>query len=171
MRLAIVGRHVEGAVAGDLERARGIDQRLGARLVDPAIRRQAADDDAGDAQILHRLDVIEHGGKFQLGIEEVAAARADDDVERDGRHAHRLAHHAQAWRQPAFEQARAQLHPIRPGRLRGHQAINTLDADLDLERQLAHEWSPIGTILVVRVPAPGKPQTSLLTRRLSVLQN
>ncbi len=71
-------------------------------------------------------------------------------------HAQGLAHHAQARRQPAFEQAGAKLHPIGPRHLRRHQAINAFNADFDLERMLAHEWSPIGTVLVVGGAEGGK---------------
>ena len=44
----------------------------------------------------------------------------------------------------------------RPRRLRRYQAINAFDADFDLERMLAHEWSPIGTVLVVGGARGGK---------------
>ena len=111
-RLGGIARHVEGAVAGDGERPGRLDQRAHPRLVDGAVGRQAADDDAGDAEVAQGRDVVDHRGELGVRIEEIAAARPHDHMERNLRQPQRLAHRAEARRDAAFDQAGAELDAV-----------------------------------------------------------
>ena len=52
-------------------------------FVDGAVGGQAADHDAGHAEIAQRLDIADHRVEFGIGIEEIAAARPHDHMERE----------------------------------------------------------------------------------------
>ena len=133
-----VAGHVEGAVAGDRHRPRRLDEPPHAVLVDAAVRRQAADDHAGDAEPAAGLDVGEHAFELEPGIEKISAARADDDVEGDRRDLQRLPDDAERGRQPALQEARAELDAIGAAILRRDKPVDALDADLDQQRHLDH---------------------------------
>jgi len=126
-----IARHVEGAVAGDVQRASRPHQFAHALFVDAAIGVQAADDDAGHAEVSERTDIGEHRTIFRLAIEKIAAAWPHDDMEGDGRALKCCAHRAEARRDAAFDQAGAEFDPIGAGGLRGQQAIDAFDADFD----------------------------------------
>ena len=114
-RLGRIARHVEGAVAGDGERAGGCDQFGHAGFVDRAVGGQAADHHAGDAKAAQGFDIGEHGAEFGIAVEEIAAARPHDDVERHGRHGQRHAHRAKARRDAALDQAGAEFDAVGAG--------------------------------------------------------
>jgi hypothetical protein len=89
-----IGGDVELAVEGDGRRPRRCDQRLRAGLVHRALRRQTAYHHAGNAQFPQPRGIVEHRGEFGIEIQQITAARANDDVERDGCAGQRLAYYA-----------------------------------------------------------------------------
>ena len=100
-------------------------------FVDLALGGQAADDDTVNAEVLERPDVGQHGGELDVGVEEVAAARPNDDVEGYRGTPLRLLDHAPAGGEAAFEERRAELDPVGSRPLRGDQTVGVLHADLD----------------------------------------
>ena len=48
-----------------------------------AVGGEAADHDAGNAEVAQRLDVADHRAELGIGIQEIAAARAHDHMERN----------------------------------------------------------------------------------------
>jgi len=56
-----IARHVEGAMARDFHRPRGVHQLGHPVLVDPSIDREAADDDTGDTQLAIREGIAKTG--------------------------------------------------------------------------------------------------------------
>ena len=124
-------RHVEGAVAGDGERAGCLDERGHADLVDGAIGGQAADDHAGDAEFAKRRDVGQHRTIFVVAIEKIAAAWPHDDVERNFRQFQAQPCGAEAGRDAALDKAGAELDAVGAGALGGKQAVNAFHADFN----------------------------------------
>ena len=156
-----VTRHVERAVAGDLHRPCFRAESGHPRLVDPSIRREAAEHHTGHTELAAGPHIVEHRPVFELGIKEVAAARPDDDVEWDRGDLQRLPDHAHAGRQAAFEQRGAEFHPVGPGSLRGGKAVDAFDADFN--QRLRHYW----TVISVRSPALTVASDSLVPASLA----
>ena len=130
-RLGRVARHVEGAVAGDVQGpAACASSLMRFSSMVPSAFRQPTTTPATPRSRSAR-DIGEHRAVFGLAVEKIAAARPHDDVERHGRLVERGAHRAEARRDAAFDQAGAQFDPVGAGGLRGQQAVNAFDADFD----------------------------------------
>ena len=121
----------------DIGRAASTSRRMRSSSMRPS-GRQAADDHAGDTELAAGLDVGDHAFELEPGVEKIAAARADDDVEGDRRDFQRLPDDAERGRQPALQQARAKLDTIGAAILRRDKPVDALDADLDQQRHLDH---------------------------------
>jgi len=72
---------IEGTMKGDLHGISELDEGAGAGDIDVAIRKKNAEDDAGCAEGLRMRDVVAHDGELTRGIEKIAAARADEDMD------------------------------------------------------------------------------------------
>ena len=92
---------------------------------------QAADHDAGDAELAQRLDIGEHGAELGIAVEEVAAARPHDDVERDGRQLERPRTVPRLGVMPPSTRLAQSSTRSAPAFLRGQQAVDAFDADFD----------------------------------------
>ncbi len=124
-----IGRHVEGAVKGDREGPGPGDQRARPFHVDRAVGFQKADHHAVGAFRLGGVDVGLHDREFIVVEEEIAAARPDHHLELDAGDRPRLADHAAARRDAAFQEIGAELDAVRAGRLGGAHARHRIHAD------------------------------------------
>lgn len=73
---------VEGAMEGDLHGRGEFDEGAGAGDIDVSIGEKNAEDNSGCAERLHMRDVVAHDGDFGRGVEEIAAARAYQNMDR-----------------------------------------------------------------------------------------
>src|SRR5690606_5863693 len=77
---ARIPRHIEGAMAGDCERAGNLDKRGHALFVYVSFGGQATDDDTGYPHGAQLGDVLEHGAIFRFAVKEVTATWPHDDM-------------------------------------------------------------------------------------------
>jgi hypothetical protein len=61
----------------------GGDEFGGAKAIDVVFEIEHAEDDSGDFEFAAEFDVAFHGGEFLVGVNEVSAAGADHDEDRD----------------------------------------------------------------------------------------
>ena len=130
-RFGCVARHVEGTMTGHAQGARRLGQFRHPPHVDPALGRQAAENDARHAERPQRRDILEHAAILEVGIEEVAASRSHHHEERDAGDVQCDPHRADARRDPAFEQTGAEFDPVGPTVLGRNEPVDPLDADFD----------------------------------------
>ena len=69
---------VEGAVESDFEGMREFDEFPSAFDVDGIVGAKNAEDQAFHAEVASKNNVAAHGGKFGIGIDKIALARAND---------------------------------------------------------------------------------------------
>src|SRR5690242_4521040 len=80
-RLREITGHIEGAMAGDLERVRHFQQFSHAHLVDGAVKVENAEDHAACAELFGNQDVALHDGEFVRVVAEISAARTDHHLQ------------------------------------------------------------------------------------------
>lgn len=123
-----IAGHVEGAVVSDFQGSCEIDELPCAAGVDSPVQIQNAQNNAIGAELLCRGDVVLHDLKFVVGIAEIAAARSNHDVKRDGNRPARNADRpAAGCNAPAGEIA-AKLHTMRSAALGRHRGFNGIGA-------------------------------------------
>ena len=76
-------------------------------------------------------NVPQHHGDLARGVEEIAAARADDHEDGDLEPSHAFLDHAGARRGAAFHQVVAELDTISPARLGGKRRVHGVDTGFD----------------------------------------
>jgi len=120
---------IEGAVEGDFEGARPVDEFGGALYVDGAIAAQDAEDDAFDAEIAGGRDAAFHDGEFRVGVDEISGARANDGEERQVEFLMHGAQHFQRRGEAAVDQFHAKFDAIGAATLRGESSVQGFDGN------------------------------------------
>jgi hypothetical protein len=69
-------------------------------------------------------DIFFHGLEFFRGVTEIAATRANHDIQVDGQLAANRRYQSSAGSDAAFKKIAAQLHPLRPAGLRGKRRLD-----------------------------------------------
>ena len=82
--LTRVGAQIERPMKGHRQRPRRGHYFFHPQDIDLAISIQHAGHQPGEAQIPHHANIVKHRGELFLGVAEIAAARANDRMHREG---------------------------------------------------------------------------------------
>lgn len=94
---------------GDFHRTGKLDQRPSSLDVDVAVWSEESEDDTVDSSLLGEGDVVLHDCQFFAGVEEVAGAGTDDDMDTDFEAGSDFADQAHARGQAAFDEGAAEF--------------------------------------------------------------
>src|SRR5439155_26574241 len=111
-RLAKFARHIEGAMKRSLQWTRHLNQAVGPCDVDIPIFLKDSEHDSARAELLGHEHILLHGLKLLGGVAEIAATRANHDINVEGELGTDGGDQTSAGGNATFKKIDAQLHTM-----------------------------------------------------------